>query len=298
MPVEHLAPDDDAEAGRTCRSPADLGAELRRRRKALGLSQQQMARRLGLSAHSSVTYYESGRRLPPTDIIDAYERHLDVPTGRLHRARLQVLASLAESDEVSPPRQDHMPCVHSDPVLETPQLGNHQLRRRLLQAVVVVLSVVATVGPSSAAYGVRRDHTWTQSTQNVKAKIEPATTPEPMDGDDPRARDCYADAVVVQAVPFGLPDGSPFGTLRLRHSETCGASWGSAYYSNPKLYTVRIVVHRPKDQAIVQDDWSNNTLPGSYSDMLSTGPGCVWVEVMVITPQGSSTPSQTGCSAK
>jgi hypothetical protein len=117
-----------------------------------------------------------------------------------------------------------------------------------------------------------------------------------MDGDDPRARDCYADAIIVQTAPMLLPDGTRFGTLRLRHSAHCGASWGSAYYANPHLYTIRIVAVRPADGAETTFDWSNNTPPGSYGDMLSTAPGCVWVEATVTTPTGTSPPARTNCA--
>lgn len=155
--------------------------------------------------------------------------------------------------------------------------------------VVLSGSAVAVEDPS------RLDTTWTQRTQNITDHALTKNRPESMDGDDPRARDCYADATVVRTVPMRLSNGALFGTLRLRHPDNCGASWGSAYYANPQLYTIRIIVERPADGAIVRDDSSNNTPPGSYSDMLSTGRGCVWVEAVVITPIGTSAPARTPC---
>lgn len=311
------------EAPETPETPETLGAELRRRRRSLGLSQQQMAGRLGLSAHSSITYYEAGRRIPPPDIIDAYERALQVTDRALHETRLKVLACRAEADEaerqatretsatqvqpaeptpVSRPTPDPVPdpAAATAPTRATP--AGHRTRApgfyRRRVGLVALCILTMNLGASSAwshAARAGQDATWTQSTQNVTFKGEQATAPEPMDGDDPRARDCYADAVVVQAVPMTLADGTAFGTLRLRHSQHCGASWGSAYYSNPRLFTIRITVHRDADGAVVRDDWSNNTPPGSYSDMLSTDLGCVWVEAVVITPTGTSPAARTGC---
>lgn len=297
----------------------ELGLRLRRLRKSMGLSQQQMARALGMSSHSSIAYYETGRRIPPADIIDAYERALNQPTGSLHQARLRTLAARAERDERDEPTATaslphprspepvHTHALVSESVEQVPESPSaapiprtrrHIPRprpRSLIIAAAAVGSILLATMAASTATGATLDPTWSQSTQNVTARVEPSPGPEPMDGDDPRARDCYFDAVVVQEVPLLLPGGKPFGTLRLRHSKKCGTSWGSAYYSNPQLYTIRITVHRPADNGIVRDDWSNNTPPGSYSDMLSTGTGCVWVEAVVITPAGTGPSAATGC---
>jgi hypothetical protein len=116
-----------------------------------------------------------------------------------------------------------------------------------------------------------------------------------MDGDDPRARGCYAGTVTLDQVPLTLAGGTAFGTLRLRHNERCGASWASAYYSNPRLYTVTLVAHRPVDDAIMPSEWRANTPPGSYGDMLSTGTGCVWVEGWVSADGEDGPHARTRC---
>ncbi|HKT05501.1 MAG TPA: DUF2690 domain-containing protein, partial [Rugosimonospora sp.] len=137
---------------------------------------------------------------------------------------------------------------------------------------------------------------WRAVTQNDHALAGSDVLPEDMDGDDPRARGCVADAQVLDEVPIYLAGGAtPFGTLRLRHSPHCGTDWASAYYPNPNLYTITLTVYRPADSAQVRSDWSNNTPPGSYSDMLSTRRGCVWVSAVVKTPAGSSAPARTRC---
>lgn len=294
----------------------ELASSLRRLRRSAGLSQQQMARALGLASHSSIAYYETCRRVPPADIVVAYERALDCESGSLQRLRLEALSARAEYDELAVRRaaetelptepstepQAAMPATPKADAAEVAPvrrlLGSRGSRRASRAALGLAMAVLATASASAAQLPPTRaalDPTWTQSTQNVTNRVEPAAVPEAMDGDDPRARDCFADAVVVQAVPLPGPGGGTFGTLRLRHSAHCGASWGSAYYSNPDLDTIRITVHRPADSALVRDDWSNDTPPGSYSDMLSTQAGCVWVEAEVITPTKTSASAKTGC---
>ena len=58
------------------------GARIAQCRKACGLSQSGLARRLNISP-SSVGTYEQGRREPPCDILVALSRELDVTVGYL-----------------------------------------------------------------------------------------------------------------------------------------------------------------------------------------------------------------------
>ncbi len=72
-----------------------LGAELRRLRLEVGISQRKLTRLIGLSAHSNLGEYERGRRIPPPDIILACERLLPVEPGylqRLHKLALRERA--------------------------------------------------------------------------------------------------------------------------------------------------------------------------------------------------------------
>jgi len=285
--------------------PAALGQELRRQREIRGLTQGEMARAVGLSARSAVADYESGRRIPPDDIIESYERHFVLRPGALRHHRDQLHAQKAEQRFAATPTvaaaQPADPPRARSATASTTRLRTPTVRRILIPTVLLACLCLLTAA-SAAAVGTRvqpgLDPAWTELTQNVTDRSLANTAPQSMDGDDPRARDCSADALTTYEVPLKLPGGTPFGTLRLRHSKHCETSWGSAYYSNPQLYTIRITVHRPEDDAIVRDDWSNNTPPGSYSDMLSTSAeiGCVWVEAVVITPAGTSVPAKTGCS--
>ncbi|MGI5156842.1 hypothetical protein [Microbispora sp. CA-102843] len=98
------------------------------------------------------------------------------------------------------------------------------------------------------------------------------------------------------AVPLNLPDGTRFGTLRLRRSPECDTAWASAYFDDPRLYTVWLAAHRPADNAQVRSQWSNNTPPGSYGDLLSLARGCVWVEGWVVTEQGEGLHAKARCA--
>jgi transcriptional regulator with XRE-family HTH domain len=269
-----------------------IGLELRRIRQSRGLSQRTMARMIGLSAHSAVADYEAGRRLPHGDILRAYETALELPPGSLCGMRDRVLDHQAT--------QAYHASVQATRTAPAPARERKAPRPDLLAARALVLAAVAILLSGSASTSLRGvDPTWAALTQHVTDRADrpaaPANAPENMDGDDPRARDCVADAMVRQEVPLLLPGGAVFGSLRLRHSARCGTSWGSAHYSNPNMYTITIVAHRPRDAAAVRSEWSNNTPPGSYGDMLSTAPGCVWVEAWTSTPQGTSGTARTGC---
>ncbi|MEW9529049.1 tetratricopeptide repeat protein [Microbispora sp. NPDC049125] len=80
--------------------PAHLALRmaLRQLRRQRGLSQRELARPLHLGSHSAIADYESGRRLPPADIITAYERHFALQAGQLQRLRDQAVAERAAAE--------------------------------------------------------------------------------------------------------------------------------------------------------------------------------------------------------
>jgi tetratricopeptide (TPR) repeat protein/transcriptional regulator with XRE-family HTH domain len=95
-----------------------LGKELRKVRIARGLSQREVVRRLGLSAHSNLVDYELGRRIPPADIVSACEALYKLPSGYLERLRGAALAeraSLEHSEtaavDPAPPATPRQPCA-------------------------------------------------------------------------------------------------------------------------------------------------------------------------------------------
>ncbi|WP_165486194.1 helix-turn-helix transcriptional regulator [Frankia sp. Cppng1_Ct_nod] len=74
-----------------------LGVEIRRQRLASGLSQRELARRVGLSSHSNLGDYERGVRLPPRDIVTALEAALGAVDGAFGALHRQALLERAEA---------------------------------------------------------------------------------------------------------------------------------------------------------------------------------------------------------
>jgi tetratricopeptide (TPR) repeat protein len=72
-----------------------LGATLRRLRVSHGLSLRALARQVGMTAHSGLVDYELGRRLPPADLVTAYQRVFPHTAGELGRLRETALARRA-----------------------------------------------------------------------------------------------------------------------------------------------------------------------------------------------------------
>jgi transcriptional regulator with XRE-family HTH domain len=72
-----------------------FGAELRNLRVSRGLSLRALAQRSGLSGHGTLVDYEYGRRIPPEDLVLAWEKALDVRDDRLRTLRGRALAERA-----------------------------------------------------------------------------------------------------------------------------------------------------------------------------------------------------------
>lgn len=69
-----------------------LGLTIRRYRMMRGLSQQELACKVGLTAHSNISDYELGHRIPPRDLVLGFESALSIPSGELvglHRLALE-----------------------------------------------------------------------------------------------------------------------------------------------------------------------------------------------------------------
>lgn len=81
----------DLPGARQAAAAVRLGIALRLRRLELGLSQRQVVRLLGLSAHSNLGDYERGERIPPGDIVDACEQLLAAEPGSLQSLRREAL---------------------------------------------------------------------------------------------------------------------------------------------------------------------------------------------------------------
>ena len=86
-------------------SVGGLGAALRQLRRERGLSQRDLLRPLSLGSHSVIVDWEAGRRIPPADVLTAYERYFELPPGELLALRKLALAERAavEADRLCPP---------------------------------------------------------------------------------------------------------------------------------------------------------------------------------------------------
>ncbi len=114
-----------------------FGLVLRHSRLEQGLSMRTVAKRIGLSAHSGVAEYESGRRIPPEDLIDAYERALCVPVGYLQELRKQALKERANRNATEP-------LILSEQLAE-PDLRPDDLANLVREAMTIALAASSTL---------------------------------------------------------------------------------------------------------------------------------------------------------
>jgi transcriptional regulator with XRE-family HTH domain len=103
----------------------NFGHLLRLSRLREGLSLRAVAKRIGLSAHSGVAEYESGRRLPPENLIAPYERALNLPPGYLLDLRRQALRTRANRTMAASQAVTGNPPV-TIAAIEPPSMLGHQ----------------------------------------------------------------------------------------------------------------------------------------------------------------------------
>jgi len=148
------------------------------------MSFRALARQLGLSAHSGLADYESGRRIPPEDLILVYERVFDVPTGTLKELRNRAFAERAERRRLGEPAPVTVPGTETGPGRGGND-GNDQpsgdrrirgsgRRYRLAAGAVIVAAVLAAAGGVWAVI----DHNGSTSA-HVQAARTPSTSPAP-----------------------------------------------------------------------------------------------------------------------
>lgn len=88
----------DGAAGPAGSADVELRVRLRQLRRQRGMSQRDLLEPLHLASHTAIVDYESGRRVPAPDIIDAYERFFGLPPGQLHRLRSLALVQRANRE--------------------------------------------------------------------------------------------------------------------------------------------------------------------------------------------------------
>lgn len=118
------------------------------------MSLRRLAGELGLSGHGTLVDYEHGRRIPPEDLIVAYERVFEVSDGALRNLREKALAERANHQADLLLRQPEQP---TEPNVESPPSPPRWRRARWLVLATVVLLLVVAAGlglhwltPSSA----------------------------------------------------------------------------------------------------------------------------------------------------
>lgn len=150
---------------------------LRKLRRERGLSQRALTRALSLTAHSAIVDYESGRRIPPPDILAAYERHFRLADGELKVLREQALRERAgreARDALSGASADWRPLqaglIHAarrQPAAQLPQscadftgrsLDLAAARRHLAETPGAPLLVTGRAGAGKTAFAVTLAH--------------------------------------------------------------------------------------------------------------------------------------------
>ncbi|MEP7024743.1 MAG: helix-turn-helix domain-containing protein [Actinomycetota bacterium] len=250
--------------------PSTLGAQMRALRRAHGLSMRRMTVLIGLSAHSNLADYESGRRIPPQDVVEAFERALGVVDGELSALRR---AALADRARVPAPRPD------AEIQLTGPADGRSVLatvRQRWWRPVAAVALVVAVL----AWWHVRADAA--QPVERVAMGVS----------------SCDASAVILDTATLltAGPRSGLVGTVALRYSPSCGLGWARFIPSAavaPGGGRVVLSAHRVADDA-------STTLPmaqivSAESDPLLTVPGCVYAEASVVFADGVTVTARTAC---
>lgn len=115
------------------------------------------------------------------------------------------------------------------------------------------------------------------------------------DNTDPYADRCTADRKAIDWEPVYWPSRKLFGSLVLYYSPACQAAWGYLYAPNSAKWTIHIIPDRPSSHVSIPWQFSGNTGNGSWSNVLSTRPGCVYVEAFVSTRAGAGPRAISPC---
>jgi DNA-binding SARP family transcriptional activator len=116
------------------------------------------------------------------------------------------------------------------------------------------------------------------------------------DNTDPYADGCTGDRKAVDWEQVYWPGGRRlFGTLVMYYSAACQAGWGYLYGPNSAAWTIHIITNRPSDHATMPWQFSGKAKPGSWGNVLSTRPGCVYIEAFVSSKAGTGPWAITPC---
>jgi transcriptional regulator with XRE-family HTH domain len=167
----------------------EVGAALKKARRAAGISLREMARRLNYSSHSSLSEYEAGARMPPENVVEAYEFFLRLPPGTL--TSILESANTARHGDAWSKRRLHMP-------LQFTESGEF---------------------PSSSSSSTAADR--------PRLPDSPFPHQPVVDGSDPDAAGCSSDAITIHARRIALTNSrTVIGHVELRYCARMRAAWG------------------------------------------------------------------------
>ena len=286
-----MVPDDQGPRPGGQTSVPQLGSAMRAAREGRGIGLREMARKLHLSAHSNLSEYESGKRVPSEDIVSGYEQILGLSQGAL----LKILeAVLDETGRVSRRPGMRIPLAADSIASWEGRRGNSDVdkpmpnRRRRTILVAVGIVVILLGGGVAAWILLHRSGDSSSSTQ---------AAPYP-DDSDPQVTGCRDDATVIDDVDVYDPPGHLVGTLELRASARCGMNWGrfspTVGLSQSPTLTLVIDVRRPADN---RNSPFSVTYDGqaAYGNMLMSRLECVYT-TLTLERQGNRSPTfQTAC---
>jgi transcriptional regulator with XRE-family HTH domain len=298
-------PDGDSSAPSSAQAAlVALGTELRRLRQRRGLSQRDLTRLIGLSAHSNLSDYEAGRRLPPADIVAECERVLEVTDGRLTELRSQALIARADqSDEVEEPGLDEVEvAAPAEPRGGRPgRLGRlWSGRMRVVSASIASVALASVVVALIAANSPSPPPPVRHSPNGTRL----------IDGVDPKHAACDLDAINLSSATLRLPEaavvdhhplasGTVIGYLRLRYSPRCHAAWARldplAAVAQPGAGHVYIDATRPGDG--YGTHFRSNVVQQVYGNMVLTDPGCVEAKASITLANGPTAKVTTRCAS-
>jgi transcriptional regulator with XRE-family HTH domain len=99
--------------GATVLPEQEVGAALKKARRAAGISLREMAKRLNYGSHSTLSEYEAGACMPSERVVEAYEISLQLPPGTL--TSVLESANTARHGDAWPKRRLHLPLQFTGP---------------------------------------------------------------------------------------------------------------------------------------------------------------------------------------